>query len=63
MGQIMALLPGVNVSTSSDHGIDADGKEAIAFAVLAYRTWRGKPGNLPGATGAKHPVILGDVTP
>lgn len=62
MGQIMALLPGVNVSSATDHGVDADGKEAIAFAVLAYQTWRCRPGNVPRATGARHAVVLGDVT-
>ena len=63
MTQLMALLPGVAVSASSDHGIDPDGKEAIAFALLAYQTWRKKPGNLPRVTGAKHATILGDATP
>jgi len=65
--QIMALLagflPGVHISTSTDHGIDADAKEAIAFAVLAHETWRRKPSNLPSATGAKRAVVLGSITP
>jgi anhydro-N-acetylmuramic acid kinase len=63
MGNLAALLPDTKISSSSDHGIDADAKEAIAFAVLAYRTIRGKHGNLPSATGAKHPVVLGKITP
>jgi anhydro-N-acetylmuramic acid kinase len=62
MSQLIALLPGVNVSSSSDHGVDADGKEAIAFALLAYQTWKRRPGNVPRATGARRPVVLGDVT-
>ncbi len=62
MSQLIALLPGVNVSLSTDHGIDADGKEAIAFAILAYQTWKRRPGNVPRATGARRPVVLGDVT-
>jgi anhydro-N-acetylmuramic acid kinase len=62
MAHIAGFLPGVSMSTSTDHGIDADAKEAVAFAVLAYRTWRRKPSNLPSSTGATHPVTLGSVT-
>jgi anhydro-N-acetylmuramic acid kinase len=63
MGHLAALLPGVAISTSTDHGIDADAKEAIAFAVLAHETWRKHPSNLPSATGARRTVILGSITP
>jgi len=63
MGQIAAMLPHSRIFTSADFGIDPDAKEAIAFAVLAYQTWRRKPGNLPSATGAERPVILGSITP
>ncbi len=62
MAHLAAFLPGMAISTSSDHGIDADAKEAIAFAVLAVQTWRGRPGNLPSATGARRPVVLGSIT-
>jgi anhydro-N-acetylmuramic acid kinase len=57
------LPPGIAISRSTDHGIDADAKEAIAFAVLAHETWRRKPSNLPSATGAKRAVLLGSITP
>jgi anhydro-N-acetylmuramic acid kinase len=63
MAHLTGFLPGFNISTSTDHGIDVDAKEAVAFAVLAHQTWRRKPSNLPSATGAKQAVILGDVTP
>jgi anhydro-N-acetylmuramic acid kinase len=62
MAHLAGFLPGVTISTSTDHGIDADAKEAIAFAVLAYETWRKRPSNLPSATGARHEVVLGSVT-
>jgi anhydro-N-acetylmuramic acid kinase len=63
MHQLAALLPGVAIATTTDYGIDADAKEAIAFAVLAYETWRGRPSNLPSATGARRSVVLGSITP
>ncbi|MEO8592579.1 MAG: anhydro-N-acetylmuramic acid kinase [Candidatus Solibacter sp.] len=62
MAHLAGYLPGITISTSSDHGIDADAKEAIAFAVLAHETWRRRPANLPSATGARHAVVLGDIT-
>ncbi len=54
MVQLEAFLPSCRVTTSAEFGVDPDAKEAIAFAVLAYRTWRRQTGNLPSATGARH---------
>jgi anhydro-N-acetylmuramic acid kinase len=62
MAQLSAFLPGWGVGTTSESGIDPDAKEAIAFAILAHRTWKRQPGNLPSATGARRPVVLGKVT-
>ncbi len=63
MNHLAALLPGVAMATSSDYGIDIDAKEAIAFAILGYQTWRRRPANLPSATGARRAVVLGKITP
>ncbi|MCY7369029.1 MAG: anhydro-N-acetylmuramic acid kinase [Chamaesiphon sp.] len=54
-------LPGIEVVTTDAAGIDSDAKESIAFAVLAYWRHQQIPGNLPTATGAKQPILLGDV--
>jgi anhydro-N-acetylmuramic acid kinase len=42
---------------------DGDAKEAVAFALLGYLTIHGQPGNLPAATGASGPRVLGAITP
>jgi anhydro-N-acetylmuramic acid kinase len=55
-----ALVP-ARVSNHEDFGIDNDAKEAMAFALLAYETLNGRPSNVPSATGARFPAILGKV--
>jgi anhydro-N-acetylmuramic acid kinase len=62
MGYLRAFLPNSQLRTSGEFGIDSDAKEAIAFAILAHETWNRRPSNLPSATGARHPVILGKVS-
>jgi anhydro-N-acetylmuramic acid kinase len=62
MAHLAGFLPDAAISISTDHGIDADAKEAIAFAILAYQTWRHRPSNLPSATGARGPRQLGSIT-
>ena len=57
--RIGALVPSLSVQRSDDFGLPAKAKEAIAFAVLAERTLRGLPGNLPSVTGAARSVVLG----
>jgi anhydro-N-acetylmuramic acid kinase len=51
----------IPVMSVEDFGLVSDAKEAIAFAVLANETINGNPGNVPGATGANRPVILGKI--
>jgi len=57
------LLPKTEIKTSDDYGISSDAKEAIAFAVLTNEMLNGIPANVPGATGAKRQVVLGNLTP
>lgn len=63
MAMLRKALDPVPVKESTEVGLDVDAKEAIAFAVMAYETAHLRPSNVPNATGAKRPVILGKVTP
>jgi anhydro-N-acetylmuramic acid kinase len=56
-----AVAP-ARVLLSDELGLSSEAKEAVAFAILAYESWHGRPGNLPAATGARRPVVLGDLT-
>ena len=42
---------------------DGEAKEALVFAFLGFLTLLGAPGNLPAATGARGPRVLGHITP
>ena len=53
---------GVRVTTTDDHGVPTQAKEAMAFALLAWLRWNRLPGNVPEATGAARPALLGKVT-
>ncbi|MGE7881486.1 anhydro-N-acetylmuramic acid kinase AnmK [Bacillus sp. NPDC094077] len=50
------------IRTQEDIGHSSAAKEAIAFAVLANETYHRNPSNVPNATGAKEPVVLGNIT-
>jgi len=52
----------IEVLTSSHFGVPEDAKEAFAFAILAYETYHQRPANLPSATGARGPAILGKIS-
>ena len=53
---------GVKMRLMEELGIPAQAKEAVAFALLAWLTWFGLAGNVPAATGALRPTVLGKVT-
>jgi anhydro-N-acetylmuramic acid kinase len=58
------LVDPVPVRTGSEAlGMDPDAREAAAFALLAWAHLAGVPGNVPGATGARGPRVLGSLTP
>ncbi len=61
LAQLDAALPGIELLPSSRLGIPEDAKEAYAFALLAYESFHQRPANLPSATGARGPAILGKI--
>jgi N-acetylmuramic acid 6-phosphate etherase len=62
MKMLREMLSPARLLRSDDLGLGVEAKEAIAFAVLAHETWFGRASNVPTATGARHPVILGNIT-
>lgn len=61
-GLARALAP-IPVRTTDAVGVPGDAREAMAFALLGWATLRGLPSNVPVATGARRPVVLGTITP
>jgi anhydro-N-acetylmuramic acid kinase len=65
---LMALLANelkalrLKLRSSDEFGLPAEAKEAVAFALLAYETWHRRPSNMPSATGAKRPAVLGKIS-
>jgi anhydro-N-acetylmuramic acid kinase len=65
---LMAMLAnelrplGLDVRSSDEFGLPSEAKEAAAFALLGYETWHRRPSNVPSATGAKKPAILGKIS-
>jgi len=65
---LMAMLAteirqlGLEICSSDVLGLPSEAKEAAAFALLAYETWNRRPSNVPSATGAMRPAILGKIS-
>ena len=53
---------GLSLRLSDEFGLPAAAKEAAAFALLAYQTWHRRPSNVPSATGARRPAVLGKIS-
>jgi anhydro-N-acetylmuramic acid kinase len=62
MRLLAEAVQGVEIATSAERGVDPDGKEAFAFAVLAHEALNGVPTGLPGVTGASRTVIQGSIS-
>lgn len=62
MQELQNCLPECRVLTNEDIGFDSDSKEAAAFAILANEAVCGSCNNVPSVTGAKAPVIMGQIT-
>lgn len=54
---------GITVQPLDALGYPVDAREVLTMVALANDTVQGNPGNAPGATGARHRVISGDITP
>ena len=65
-GFLVALLRGLfkdmPVGLTDEAGVPVEAREALCFAVLANETLLGNPSNVPGATGARHPAVLGKIS-
>ncbi|HEY0972234.1 MAG TPA: anhydro-N-acetylmuramic acid kinase [Gemmatimonadales bacterium] len=59
---VEALAP-LPVRLFDDLFFDGEAKEAVAFALLGHLYLAGRPGNVPAATGARGPRVLGSYTP
>jgi anhydro-N-acetylmuramic acid kinase len=59
-GELAAL--GLRLRFSDEFGLPSAAKEAVAFAVLAHETWHNRPSNVPSATGANRPAVLGKIS-
>jgi len=53
---------GLKIRASDEFGLPSEAKEAAAFALMAFETWHRRPSNVPSATGANRPAVLGKIS-
>ena len=63
MKQLEKALPDATMRTSEDYKLPSDALGCISVAILGNETVCQTPANLPKASGARHPVVLGTITP
>jgi len=63
LSMIRQAIAPLEVVPFAERFFDGEAKEAVAFALLAYLFVERRAGNVPRATGAKGPRILGKLTP
>jgi anhydro-N-acetylmuramic acid kinase len=63
MDMLRRALAPMQVRRFDEVFFDGEAKEAVAFALLAKLFIEGRAGNVPSATGARGPRILGKLTP
>ena len=62
VGGLEERLKPVAVRSFSELGFDEAAKEAACFALLGHECVLGTPNNVPSATGAAHPAVLGRIS-
>lgn len=61
MRRLEEHLAPIIIISLTEIGVDADAKEALCFALLAYEFANGIPTNLPSVTGASRETLLGEL--
>jgi anhydro-N-acetylmuramic acid kinase len=55
-------LEPIPIETVEKCGIPVEAREVVCVGIIANETLLGRPGNVPSATGASRPVVMGQVT-
>jgi anhydro-N-acetylmuramic acid kinase len=63
MARLAEALPGVAIRPSDALGVPEGAKEGLLVALVGFLTLAGRPATIPSCTGARHPSILGSITP